>query len=75
MFNLGLLGVYKYADFFLANLNALTGADIPLPHLVLPLGISFFTFTQLAYLADCRRQAVSAGGAPEYVLFVTFFLT
>lgn len=73
VFNLGLLGVYKYADFFLDNLNDLTGAAIPLPHLVLPLGISFFTFTQLAYLADCRRLAVSAGGAPEYALFVTFF--
>ena len=42
------LGAFKYADFFAANANALAGWSLPLPHLVLPLGISFFTCTQIA---------------------------
>lgn len=56
--NLSLLGYYKYADFFITNLNFSTGLQLPLLHLALPLGISFFTFTQVAYLVDVyRRQA------------------
>ncbi len=71
--NLGLLGYYKYAGFF-----ARTAADLlgrPAPHLetFLPLGISFFTFTQIAYLVDTVRQATTPGGPLRYTLFVTFF--
>ncbi|MBK9606136.1 MAG: hypothetical protein IPO58_06825 [Betaproteobacteria bacterium] len=53
--NLALLGYFKYADFFVANTNALLGAHWLLPHVILPLGISFFTFTQIAYLVDAYR--------------------
>jgi D-alanyl-lipoteichoic acid acyltransferase DltB (MBOAT superfamily) len=72
-FNLLLLGWYKYADFFVANVDALTGIDWALPHVVLPLGISFFTFTQIAYLADCRRGLARDYDWLNYGLFVTFF--
>ena len=68
-----LLGYYKYADFFLENLNAAIGTDFPLLHIVLPLGISFFTFTQIAFLVDAYRQKAKEYDIVNYVLFVTFY--
>lgn len=70
--NLGLLGYFKYADFFARNLNALVGTSWHF-EILLPLAISFFTFQQIAYLVD-----VAGSGRPEpslrrYALFVTFF--
>ena len=70
--NLALLGYYKYADFFVSNLNQL-GADLTLPHVVLPLGISFFTFTQIAFLADAYRGRAAEYRFTHYCLFVTYF--
>ena len=55
-FNLLLLGYYKYADFFISNINSLAGTNIGLLQVVLPLGISFFTFTQIAYLVDAYQN-------------------
>ena len=71
--DLALLGLFKYADFAVANFDAFTGAAWPLPGLVLPLGISFFTFTQIAWLVDGSRGDVAGAGAADYVLFVTYF--
>ena len=71
--DLGLLGWYKYLDFFLKNLDALTGAQIPLLHLVLPLGISFFTITQVLYLYDCYEGVAKDHDLVRYALFVSFF--
>ncbi|HSD59795.1 MAG TPA: MBOAT family O-acyltransferase, partial [Burkholderiales bacterium] len=71
--DLALLGYYKYTDFFLANLNALAGTSVPLPHIVLPLGISFFTFTQIAFLADTYQGKVKEYRFVHYALFVTYF--
>lgn len=71
--NVLLLGYYKYADFFLENVNALTGSAVPLLKLVLPLGISFFTFTQIAFLVDAYKKKVKEQSIVNYVLFVTFF--
>lgn len=68
-----LLGYFKYADFFLTNVNALVGHDFKLLHIVLPLGISFFTFTQIAYLVDAYRGAAKEYNIVSYVLFVTFY--
>ena len=67
------LGTFKYADFFAANVNAVSGLALPLPHLVLPLGISFFTFTQIAYLVDVHRGQAREYRFANYALFVTFF--
>jgi alginate O-acetyltransferase complex protein AlgI len=72
-FNLLLLGYYKYADFFIANLNAAAGSHIGLLRVALPLGISFFTFTQIAYLVDAWKGKAAEYSAINYVLFVTFF--
>ena len=52
---LGLLAIFKYADFFLGSVNSLTGADIPLLKLALPIGISFYTFQALSYVVDVYR--------------------
>jgi D-alanyl-lipoteichoic acid acyltransferase DltB (MBOAT superfamily) len=71
--NLCLLGYYKYANFFIANLNSLTGADFGLLHLALPLAISFFTFQQVAYLADSFQGRTHEYDFLNYCLFVTFF--
>ncbi|MBY9081604.1 MBOAT family protein [Paenibacillus sp. HN-1] len=71
--NLLALGLFKYADFAIVNWNHLTGQSFPLPGLALPLGISFFTFTQIAYLVDAYRSETSEYSIVNYVLFVTFF--
>ena len=70
-----LLGYYKYANFFLSGAHALAGAPAttPLLEIVLPLGISFFTFTQIAYLVDVYRGIAKEASFIHYLLFVTYF--
>lgn len=53
--NLALLGFFKYADFFLTNINAVFGSDLPLLNLALPIGISFYTFQTMSYTVDIYR--------------------
>jgi len=71
--NLMLLGFFKYTNFFIINLNEITGLGLFNPQIVLPLGISFFTFTQIAYLVDVSRGEAKEYNFLNYVLFVTFF--
>lgn len=71
--NLGLLAYYKYADFFILTLNGATDAGIPLLNIALPIGISFFTFTQIAFLVDTYQGKVKEYRFVHYVLFVTYF--
>ena len=71
--NVALLGYYKYTDFFIENYNALTGSDVPLKHIVLPIGISFFTFQLIAFLVDCYRGETKQYDFINYLLFITFF--
>ncbi|MUG85155.1 MBOAT family protein [Paenibacillus timonensis] len=71
--NVLLLGYYKYADFFITNINSLFASHIKLLELALPLGISFFTFTQIAYLVDAYRGKAKEYSIVSYVLFVTFY--
>jgi len=68
-----LLGWFKYADFFIANVNTAAGLHLPLMQIVLPLGISFFTFTQIAYLVDAFRGRAREYSFTNYALFVSFF--
>ena len=58
--SLGLLGYFKYADFFLASVNAATGLSLPLLKLSLPIGISFYTFQVLSYVIDVYRGDTAA---------------
>jgi alginate O-acetyltransferase complex protein AlgI len=76
--NLGMLALIKYADFLVGGLNGGLEAagvpTIPLLNLSVPVaGISFYTFTQIAFLVDCRRGLVSERSFVHYVLFVTYF--
>lgn len=71
--NLGLLGLFKYADFFIGNVNTVAGTTWPMPHLLLPIGISFYTFTQIAFLVDAWAGKVRERSFSHYLLFVTYF--
>lgn len=71
--NLALLGYFKYADFFILNINSVLSTDVPLLHLALPLAISFYTFQQIAYLVDSYRQETKEYDFLNYAVFVTFF--
>lgn len=71
--NLILLGFYKYADFFASSVNAIGHTGLPLLHVVLPIGISFFTFTQIAFLADAGKGIVKEYSFVHYLLFVSYF--
>jgi D-alanyl-lipoteichoic acid acyltransferase DltB (MBOAT superfamily) len=71
--NLGALGYYKYANFFVDNVNGLLGLDLFLHTIVLPIGISFFTFQKVAFLIDLYQHKVDRFHPLDYALFVTFF--
>jgi len=71
--NLVLLGYFKYANFFIENLNHLAGTALMTAEFVLPLGISFFTFTQIAFLVDTYQGKVKEYNFIHYTLFVTYF--
>ncbi len=73
LFNLGFLGFYKYADFFIHNVNMLSGSEFSLLSLALPLAISFFTFQQIAYLVDSYKTISKEYDFLKYCLFVSFF--
>src|SRR5262245_4254834 len=70
--NLLFLGYFKYSDFLIGQFNLL-GSELPLPHVALPLAISFYTFQQIAYLVDCYRGKLKEPGFVTYVFTVTFF--
>ncbi len=71
--NLGTLGYFKYANFFVDSLNASIGTSLQLETIILPLAISFFTFQQIAYLVDTSRGETEEHHFLHYALFVTFF--
>jgi len=77
--NVAFLGYFKYAGFFLENLDGLAaalglGVHLPVLEILLPLGISFYTFQNLAYIADVHRgYAHRASNVFDYLLFVSFF--
>ena len=66
------LGYFKYAGFLAANLNAMFSTGLALD-ILLPVGISFYTFTQIAFLVDAYRGNVARYALPHYALFVTYF--
>ncbi len=71
--NLLLLGYFKYMDFFIENLNFVLATDWSMLNIVLPLGISFFTFQQIAYLLDSYKAKTERHSFLDYSLFVSFF--
>ena len=79
LFNLGVLAYFKYAGFFAESLNRLLttvglGAPLPVLHLLLPLGISFYTFQKLAYIIDVYYERLEPCRSPlQFATFVAFF--
>lgn len=76
--NLGVLGYFKYAGFFLEQLAALLtplgfGRDLPLLQVVLPVGVSFFTFQAISYLVDVHRRRIPAANLLDLTLLMSFF--
>jgi D-alanyl-lipoteichoic acid acyltransferase DltB (MBOAT superfamily) len=72
-FNLCLLGYFKYADFFLTNVNLATGFHYTLLELSLPLAISFYTFQQIAFLVDCYYAKTAEQNFLNYCFYIMFF--
>jgi alginate O-acetyltransferase complex protein AlgI len=73
VFNVNLLGFFKYYDFLINNINLVFSTDFNLLYLVLPLAISFYTFQQIGYLVDSYRQETKGYVFLDYALFVSFF--
>lgn len=71
--NLTLLGYYKYSNFFLSTINNISQLNFTGEDIILPLGISFFTFTQIAFLVDTYERKAKEYSFVHYALFVTYF--
>jgi alginate O-acetyltransferase complex protein AlgI len=73
LFNVGLLGYYKYYDFFIENVNYAFDTQFSLKYIIIPLGISFFTFQQIAYLINIWKKEEKVPDFLDYSLFIVFF--
>jgi D-alanyl-lipoteichoic acid acyltransferase DltB (MBOAT superfamily) len=71
--NLGAIAYYKYANLLVSSVGALAGIAVPVLDVLLPIGISFYTFTQIAYLVDTWKAGRAEKSFSAYLLFVTFF--
>ena len=71
--NVGSLLYFKYYNFLIINLNAFTGKDLSVRDILLPLGISFYTFQQIAYLAAVSRGELERTDLLDYMVFILFF--
>ena len=74
VFNLGVLYIFKYLMFTIENINSITGLHLSVPNIVLPIGISFFTFQAMSYVIDVYREKGEAQKNPLNVgLYISFF--
>lgn len=74
IFNIGMLGIFKYTDFFIGNINGIFGTSIPFQHIALPLGISFYTFQIISYMMDVYWDKVSAQRSfPDLLMYISLF--
>lgn len=71
--NLGLLGYFKYYDFFVLNINGIFKTDFNMKNILLPLGISFFTFQQISFVVDRYKGTAPHYKLLDYAAFITFF--
>lgn len=72
--NLGLLGYYKYTDFLIDNVNSLFGLEIPFKGIIMPIGISFYTFQGMSYVFDVKRKKGEVLKNPlDLALYISFF--
>ena len=74
LLNVGLLSVFKYLDFAMDNINSLFGMSVPLPGIVLPIGISFYTFQGMSYIIDVYRDRfMGTRNFAKLILYISFF--
>lgn len=73
LFHLGTLGYFKYSNFFLENINLAFGTGFSLLEVLLPVGISFYTFQQLGYLIDCYKKDAPVCSFLDYFAFMVYF--
>jgi alginate O-acetyltransferase complex protein AlgI len=71
--NIEIIFYFKYYDFFLENMNAIFGKSFELKYIILPLGMSFFTFQQISFLVDSYKGETKGYSFTEYMLFVSYF--
>ena len=71
--NVGLLLYYKYLNFAISNVNTFLGKEIPLVELMLPVGISFFTFQQIAYVVAIYKGELQKNSLVDYLVYILFF--
>ncbi|OHD63047.1 MAG: acetyltransferase [Spirochaetes bacterium RBG_13_51_14] len=72
-FNIGMLGYFKYTNFFIENINVISNSNLGLMKIMLPLGISFYTFVQISFLVDCYRGNMKDIDLLNYLLSASFF--
>ncbi len=73
VFNVGLIFYFKYYGFFISNINHIFSTSIPILKILLPLGISFFTFQQISYIVDSYKEKTKNYTFLQYALFVSYF--
>ena len=74
IFNIGLLGVFKYSGFIVENINLIPGVSLPVPQLTLPIGISFYTFQILSYIIDLYWEKIDVQKNPFHLLlYISMF--
>ncbi len=73
LINIGALIYFKYLGFFTGMINSLTGAKISIPDVIMPLGISYYTFSQISFITDCYKDPDTRYGFLDHALFVSFF--
>ncbi len=74
LYNLGMIGVFKYSGFLMENINALFGSSFPVPEIAQLVGISFYTFQVMSYVVDCYWEKVEPQRNPlKFLLYVSLF--
>ena len=71
--NVGLLLYYKYTNFAIESINQMAKTEIPLQEIILPLGISFFTFQQIAYIVSVYRKELEKADFVDYLTYILYF--
>lgn len=74
IFDIAILGIFKYSGFIIENINAVTGLDLNVPDIKLPIGISFFTFQMISYIIDCHWEKVEVQTSySKFLMYVSLF--
>lgn len=73
LLSLSFLLYFKYANFFISNVNAISGSEFLLKKIILPIGISFYTFQSISYLVDVYKRKITVPRFQDYLMYMSFF--